>query len=855
MARTGPSYLLLLLCLLLCGVWPNRAWAQQDVAQARYALEDALRAYADRLHVDVVYTQRLVRDKSSTCRNPGDEPRAALTCILGGTGLEALWTRNSQAVLKKAPRAAPVKQDAPVRFTLQGQVEDAETGETLAGAHVLLEGRPVGTITNAEGVFAFDEVLAKSQTVQITYLGYQTLRATLLPNAGRRLSFALTPVALTSEAVLVESGHMSRADEEVVPGAVSVLSRTASTETRDPVGLNNWFETILWLPSVQRSAELGGNLIVRGGLPDQNLFLLDGAPIYQPWHAEGRFSYMQNAALDDVRLYTGAMPAAYGGRLSAVVDAHMKNGFGVQPRLSSVLTSDEVRVAVETQLDAQTGLVFSGRRSHPGFFTRQTEETPGRLPLENVSYHDVSAKLTQRLSDAHQVAVALFRSNDHLQVDEQALDPVIGVEGQYKWQNGLYSLSHRYLPSARFMVKSMLYQSRYHAEDQTNALLEHVALLEGQQGLSRVARTYPAMKIVDSGLKLDATYFPGAGHQLQAGFSVVNHRFGWTVDEGVALGQAQGVNAVEGALYAQDTWQPTARWQVQPGLRMGFFSKGNYAHLMPRLYTRYELEPGRVTVKAGYSKQVQYIHQVQTADSDYTFSRWIAAGTDDVKPATGTQITVGLESQNGTGLTFAADVYWRDFINVRLSENQYAPTRLVSPRGDQVLEYAVEEFHASGASKAYGLELLTTYSSGHWQMWGSYTASRALVRPFDTFTNSYRSARFEAPHTLRAALNHRGPHWTLTLAGEMRNGYLADGQVVGSSYAQLRLPVYLRIDAGAGYRFQLLGMKWDAQMQVYNLTNRRNIVGYGLADEAHTLSQSLLTGLSRWPTFRVGMVW
>ncbi len=850
--RTGPTYLFLVTCFLLCGIGPTSLWAQQSgVAQAGYTLEEALLTFSDAMHVDVVYSQRLVRGKETACLNPGNDPRPALICILVGTGLEGLWARDSQVVLRKAR----VKEHAivPKTFALKGRVLDADTDEPLVGAHVLLEGQPVGGVTNANGWFTFGSVSAKPLRLQISYLGYQGLQATFTPRNGHEPQFTLQPVALTTEEVVIESGVLDRADEQVIPGAVSVLSRSAEAERRDPAGIDNWFQSILWLPSVQRSAELGGNLIIRGGLPDQNLFLLEGAPIYQPWHAEGRFSFMQNAALNDVQLYTGAMPAAFGGRLSAVIDAHMKDGFDTQPRVSSVLTSSEVQLAVETQLDARTGLMLSGRRSHQGVFARHTEETSGRLPLENVGYHDLSGKLTTRLSDVHQLGVSVYRSNDQLRVDQQALEPVIGVEGQYKWQNALYSFNHQYLPSAQFLVKTQLYQSRYHAEDQTNALLQNIATFDGSfdNGLAR--RAYPAMKVVDTGFKLDAMYYPGAGHQVQTGFSVVNHRFGWTTDD--TSGETQGVNAIEGSLYAQDTWQPTARWQIQPGVRVGFFSEGKYAHVLPRVYTRYELEPGRLTIKAGYSKQVQYIHQVQTADSDYTFSRWIAVGTENVKPATGTQLTLGLESRNNIGVTFAADLYWRDFQNVRLSENQYAPTRVLSPRVDQVLQHTVEEFHASGSTKAYGLEMLMTYAYGHWEMKGSYTASRALVRPFDTFTHTYRSARFEAPHTLRASLNHQGPNWLLTLAGEMRNGYLADGQVIGASYAQLRLPFYLRLDAGLGYRFETLGMKWDTQVLVYNLTNRQNVVGYTGSNSSKTLSQSVLTGLSRWPTFRIGLVW
>ena len=444
------------------------------------------------------------------------------------------------------------------------------------------------------------------------------------------------------------------------------------------------FQALQWLPGIRRSSEVDGGLVVRGGEPDQNLFLLDGAPVYYPWHAFSLLSTFQTETFKDIKLFRGAFPAEHGGRLTGVLDAEMKDGRRPDPKAVAALGVLSGRFLVESPITKTSSFMVSARRSYIDKLVGRehpVEDDEGRQDTLRTGYYfyDVSAKMTYRPSLRHGLSFSYYRGRDDLDLRlpfDVSLDlsswlrPTdLFFEIGHNWGNRLYSARYQFLPSPRFFLTATAYHSAYGAREQTYIQ---------PSGTSSVSSQYE-VRLRDAGVKVDVDYYHSPAHRLRIGFQLAGHRFRSELDAEIERSadavdteaQRNRITALEGVVYVQDTWQPAPQWEVMPGLRASYFN--GYVHLNPRLSAQYTVQPRQLFVRAGIGTQVQYLHRLRDRYSfiyDLVSSRWIPS-SPAVKPSQSLQGDLGVESVPLPWLTLTADVYARGARNVLVPEDIY----------------------------------------------------------------------------------------------------------------------------------------------------------------------------------------
>ena len=324
-------------------------------------LETALVQVRAQTNLDLVYADRLVQGRTTSCTYTGTDRTAALNCVLDGTGVRAERVRRRQYVLVDAGSGQDGSEAR--RASLNGYVVDAKTGERLPGAHIYLTELEAGATTNRDGYFVVSDLPPEAYDARISYLGYQSLDTTL--TAGEDpAQIALVAAPIETEGVVVEAGSTSANEDERLPGMMSVaLDRLGQLPS---FGEPDLFRALQWTPGIRKSGVTGGGLSVRGGNPDQNLYLLDGAPVYHPWHAFSLVSTFQTGTLRSTDLYRGSFPVEHGGRLSAVLDeyAHVLRDLRGLFDLPPQETAQEIAAAM---LDAGADRVcFADTVGHAG---------------------------------------------------------------------------------------------------------------------------------------------------------------------------------------------------------------------------------------------------------------------------------------------------------------------------------------------------------------------------------------------------------------------------------------------------------------------------------------------------------
>lgn len=843
-------------------------------------LERALSLFRAQTGADVVFAHRLVAGKRISCRYAGGQPQDALSCLLEGTGLTVERVQSDQYVLVEAESSAQPT-DGSKRTAVTGVVVNAENDERLRGAHVYIPSLQRGTITNDAGYFALASLPPGEYNVEVSYLGFGVRTVELSTVDDERARISLQPTVLVGEEVVVEgTSTPTPANISAVPGLIDIPLRELSAL---PVflGERDLFQSLQWMPGVRQSAEVGGALTIRGAETDQNLYLLDGVPVYHPWHTFSLFSTFQEEALKNVQLYKGAFPARYGGRLSAVLDTQMKDGRREEPSVTAAISPISLRSMAEVPLSEEASLMVAGRRSYLDLIfgrKRPLRTLDGSADTLRLGYYfyDSNAKVTWRPSSQHHFSLAMYRGRDEFDVRlpfqsllEQRRSN-LGLSLNHHWGNQFASLRYRYLQGDQWFTTATVYQSEYRAQEGAEARPTELASVESNY----------EVRIHDTGLKVHTDYFHSLSHQIELGGTLVYHRFNSLLDGVIALSEGaidslhdrSRVNALETSLYVQDTWQINDRWRLQPGLRFSSFSRGSYLHVRPRLHVRFALDPRWAVLRSSLSTQVQYMHRLRDRYSfayDVTSSRWIPTGPT-VKPATGLQISTGVESHPTSRVSVSIDGYFRHFRKILVPEDVYrSKDGLVGP-GIEI--GAILQQYTPGFMRAYGVDLLAQYRHQGWQASLSYGASRTWSRSRQAGAANYTPSPRDLPHVVKLAVQWTGDHWQAAGATELRSGYPitvptaryevsapTDEQPTDYLYRPSvhngRLPPYVRFDLTLGYQFQWMGLDWLAQGQVYNATARQNIVGRQYRPAEHAVTHVNRYGLPILPMINLKARW
>ncbi len=817
------------------------------------ALGDALQLLGEQAGVDVVFAERLVQGRRSTCLYEGDRVEEALDCLLRSSDLSVERVRRTQYVVVPLRPVAERHRAAPVPGVISGYISDAATGERLIGANVLLVDLRLGTTTNAAGYFAIPALPQGDYAVRVSYVGYETRVLQLAAGAENgALTIALTPAPLKSEEVVVEAAEVGSPETSTLPGAHAFTPQDLET-LPSATGEQDLFQSLQWVAGVQKPGELNAALIVRGGEADQNLYLLDGVPVYHPWHAFSLISTFQAETFKEVRLYRGTFPAEHGGRLSSVLDTQLKDGSRTGTHASAALSILSGRMMVESPLGKNASFMVAGRRSYIDRLIGRkhpVQGSDGRRDTLRTGYHfyDLSGKLTYQLGARHRLSVSHYRGRDVLDLrlpfdlsldfDSWLRPADLFFEVDQQWGNVVTSLRHQYLPSRRLFATTTLYQSAYDAKEAAY-ILPSVS--------SSIASDY-RVSLKDMGVRIDVDYYLALTHQVRTGLQVVRHRFQSDLDAAVRVGvgpvevqqQRGDVHAWDVALYVQDSWQPSHRWQVVPGIRASFFGSGSYWRIDPGLNVRYNADPKLLVLRAGIGTQVQYMHRLRDRYSymyDLVSSRWVPASAA-VRPSHSLGVALSGESRPLPSLSLMVETYWRESGDVLLPEDVYRTKDGLDGPGIDVGTLLGE--YTSARSRAYGAEFSGKYDQGPLHLWLNYALSRSVNATEASPEQGYYVSRFDLPVTLQGAVRYERQHWDLSLTGDFRSGYPHSvpearyriGDPLDPPEAYLyrpainngRLPPYVRADLGAAWKFRMFTARWRVQAYFYNVLGYRSTI-------------------------------
>lgn len=699
---------------------------------------------------------------------------------------------------------------AQTEASLNGFVKDATSGETLLFANVVLIGTSQGTATNNTGYYTLTGLAPGTYEVVCSYIGFREFRmeVELVAGENRRLDINLIPDNVLLEGVEVTAEK--ELEEEIRNIGVNQLD-IAAVQRLPTILEPDVFRSLQLLPGVKAASDYSSGLYIRGGSPDQTLILLDRTTVYNPSHFFGFFSTFNPDAIKDVRLYKGAYPAEFGGRLGSVVDIYNKDGNRVETQGGLSLGLLASRAYVEGPY-SKGSWMFAVRRStlEPVLAALRSADVDG---IPNSFYFvDLNGKVNFDLSENDRFSVAFYGGTDQLDLplfDDASIDLSYG--------NRTLSSNWTHIFSQRLFSNFTFTYSRYFNEPNFN--------FAGTQ-FNRTNNVW------DISAKGDFEFIPNDQHSIAVGFwgGLFTFRLRDMFDNEEGL--TERTQSPYAAFYVEETYKPRPDIKIEIGLRANYFEQGNYLRFEPRLSV--EHRPNSTTrLQFGYGRYNQFLTLI-TSELFTGFDLWLT--TDEgVRPALGDQFVAGVKSSLTEEWNLDLEVYYRTMREL-FQLNPFLPDAAG-------LDYP--ELFSFGDGFAYGSEVLLQKNEGRLNGFVGYTLSFTKRRIEEVNNFEYFSPKYDRRHELNIVLNYDlSSKWRLTSVWNLSSGQAytePSGQyklidnpigvdvrdVLISPFNSARLPAYHRLDIG----FSRLGKFFkfaesELQVQLINAYSRKNIWFY-----------------------------
>ncbi|GAA4306240.1 TonB-dependent receptor [Compostibacter hankyongensis] len=708
--------------------------------------------------------------------------------------------------------SANLSVQAQALHTVSGYIRDGASGESLAGATVLVRETGQGVTANNYGFYSLTLREGK-YTLLYSFLGYAAEEREVDLGQSRQLNVELSTTTVRSQEVVVTD---SRKDENVSTTEMGKTTLSVGEIKKLPAlfGEVDVLKSIQLLPGVQSAGEGNAGLYIRGGSPDQNLILLDGAPVYNTGHLFGFFSIFNGDAIRNVSLIKGGMPANYGGRLSSVVDVSMKEGNNKTFHGEGGIGLVASRFSFEGPLKKdKSSFIISGRRTYVDMLVKPFVSKNSSFRGSGYYFYDLNAKVNYIFSDKDRVYLSGYFGRDAFKFvsREQTFSASI------PWGNATGTLRWNHLFNNRLFANTSLLYNDY--DFSFNAV---------QNGLKVGLKS----GIRDVNGKIDFDYYPTPRHHLLFGANYIYHTFVPSTASGVSGDEVFNPEnplkkyAHEIGLYLLDDWEAGKRWKINLGLRYSGFQQigpytsytrdagGNktdstvykrwepvrtYGGLEPRIILRYALSDVS-SLKAAVTRNYQYIHLVSNAGSTLPTDLWVPS-TYRTRPQIAWQYDIGyFRNFNQNMYETSVELYYKSLRNQLEFREGYTPS----------LEDPENEF-VKGKGEAYGAELYIHKQRGKLTGWIGYTLSWTW-RQFPDLNEGRRyPAKYDRRHDLSVvatyALNKK---WNLSAVFIYGTGnaitlpekfYFIEGTLT-QEYSEInayRMKAYHRLDLSATY--------------------------------------------------------
>lgn len=721
------------------------------------------------------------------------------------------------------------------QFTVSGYIKDSNSGEELIYANVYHQEFDIGATTNTYGFYSLTLVPGR-YTLEFSYLGYETTTKTIELTKDLELNIELAPDMAQLQEVVVEAEAENEAVQTIKMSRFNVEIEQLK-KMPALFGEPDLIKTIQTLPGVTSAGEGTSSYFVRGGSADQNLVLIDEAPVYELSHLFGLASVFNHDIIKNAELYKGGIPAKYGGRLSSLLEVTTRDGNTRKFAGSSSIGALAAKLTLEGPIvKDKASFIVAGRRSYVDLFMKLNEETKN----DAVKFYDLNLKFNWKANNKDRFFVSGYRGRDIFKFSDDFQMDWGNTTGTFRW-NHLFN-------DRLFSNLTLIYSNfDYKLEDKTE--VEGFVWKANQQELS---------------LKEDITFFINPNLTFQAGYHGIYRDFQpgiITPNSSSSIFKETRLDkqfALDHGIYAGMEHHLSDRLSLQYGLRLSVFQNigastiytyanpsdnieitildstqyanfeniKTFVNLEPRFSARYLIDPSQ-SIKASYQRMAQYVHLISNSTVPIPFNTW-APSSPYLAPQLADQFAVGyFKNFKNNTYEFSVETFYKKATNI----TAFADNAVIFFNRNLATEFR------QGTLESYGIEFLLRKNKGKLRGYTNYTLSKAEATiPTVNFDQPF-PANHDRRHNFNLALSYElSPKWTFGGNFTYATGRplsLPTGKYEFANY-QLnqfssrngyRLPDFHRLDLSVSFnspKNAKRNVKITKVFGVYNVYNNKN---------------------------------
>jgi hypothetical protein len=747
----------------------------------------------------------------------------------------------------------------PNNFVLSGFAFDKNSREPLIGATITDKNSDKVCISNSMGYFSL-QLDSGLHEISIGFIGYKTHVEELGISKDFELNVYLETLPFQLDTVSIDSKKNSES-KTVQSGEINLPIHQIQS-IPSILGENDPLKIAQMLPGIQSGGEATPGFFVRGSAADQNLVLIDDAPIYNPFHLFGIFSVINADALKTFEITKGGYSAEYGGRLASIVNINLKEGNKNKTKgyLNLGLASSKVLLELPITKN-KSSIIISGRSSYAHLFAKPF------LPKDQYGtyyFYDFSTKYTAELSAKTKLYFSGMFSADRFNLVDEYL-PHSLYYARVKWNNTALSLRINHVISKKLFWKSAIIFSNYNLLSKAQQKnLDATYYLQYQSNIREIA------------LKNDFTYYLNAYQQIQFGVTITRKNFvpdavtSKNEDASLLNRTIQEYNAIESAIYFEDEFKLGKKLIGRIGGRVNVYSYKNKTTINPepRISLAYQLAKSWA-IKGTYTQMHQYLHLISTKGVGLPTDLWVPA-TNKVPYKMAKQYTVAVVKDFAKSFSISAEGYYKEIFNdISLKEgSSFMQIKSIDVVDKNDLTW--EDNITTGTSWNYGSEVFIHKKKGRLQGWISYTLAWSISKFKElNFGNSFLN-RQDRRHSLSIMMIYRiNEKWSIsadwvymtgnhiTLANSIynnidilpENSYLeSHPNYVNYEFTGInnfKMPPYHRFDFGLSYKKQRKDLITEFDLSVYNVYNRQNPYFYYLVSSPDKSESKVINSMMK----------
>ena len=651
------------------------------------------------------------------------------------------------------------------------------------------------------------------------------------------------------------------------------------------------FRTLQMLPGVQTTSDFSSALYVRGSTPDQNLIMLDGIAVYNPYHLGGIFSTFNTDAIKEADFHAGGFPARYGGRMGAILNVINREGNTEKITGSANLSLISSKALIEGPIPKWKGMkgswMISGRRTYidkvvdalalpSGSKNSDGSDIPLRFPYY---FYDYQIKANLDIDQDHRLTFTRFYGDDVLDFSYE--DPSETVRNEnvtiqqdskfgldWPWGNQTNGLTWRWIVSPKMITKTFLSNSRYRFDFDLFFQNRDLYTYSDSTAINFINFNWNIYDIIkDRTLETEVQYKYSNDHEITGGFQIKKIRFDLGIQYDLETQDTSFTwnplslknNTQEISFFLQDRWEVSKRLKIRSGLRLTDYNLHKKIYADPRIGMKYHISDD-IALKANWGLYHQFLTTANNQDENLRLVElWL--GIPKEKPASVSEHVIGgVEYMSPRNIFYRIELYQKTFENLLTlkqdNANEYEGTSQDS---------TINEFWDTRGN-SNGIELLVKKSSGKFNGWIGYTFSETK---YYTEPSGWHNPNFDRTHTINIVGNYdltsdlelsaaltqsRNPYtkilgrvydWEQSLYNDSY-WYPIDSYLVGEKNTE-RYDDYFRVDIGMTRKGgNLFGLEYDTYWQIMNLTRHINILSYRYRTKTDPLTGNQL-GVQRQP--------